>query len=92
MKRRTFRHFKGNEYELICEAKDSETSQDVVVYAALYGNGQVWVRPKEMFFGMIEKDGKMIPRFEEIKGANAVRVRASHLLLNHSKSDIYALI
>ena len=66
MKRRRFRHFKGNEYELICEAKDSETLQDVVVYAALYGNGQVWIRPKEMFFGMTERDGKQIRRFEEI--------------------------
>ena len=70
MKPRIFRHFKGNEYRMICEAKDSETLQDVVVYAALYGNGQIWVRPKEMFFGMTEQDGKLVPRFEEIEKAN----------------------
>ena len=70
MKPRIFRHFKGNEYRMICEAKDSETLQDVVVYAALYGNGQIWVRPKEMFFGMTEQDGKLIPRLKEIEKAN----------------------
>ena len=44
------RHFKGNPYQILYFAKDSETQRDVVVYRALYGEGGVWVRPMEMFF------------------------------------------
>ena len=32
-----YRHFKGNEYEVLGVARDSETMQEVVVYRALYG-------------------------------------------------------
>lgn len=58
-----FRHFKGCEYELVCIAYDSETQQEMIVYRALYGEKKVWVRPKDMFFGQVERDGKMFDRF-----------------------------
>ena len=61
-----YRHFKGNIYKLIGIAKDSETLEEMVVYQAMYGEGQLWVRPKEMFYGEVERDGKRIPRFQEI--------------------------
>lgn len=60
-----FRHFKGNRYKVLAIAKDSETLEPMVVYQALYGNGDVWVRPYEMFFGTVERDGIVHPRFEE---------------------------
>ena len=63
---RYYRHFKGGVYRLIGIAKDSETLEDMVVYQALYGEGQMWVRPKEMFFGQVERDGKVFERFTEI--------------------------
>ena len=66
-----YRHFKGNLYRLICIAKDSETLEEVVVYQALYGEHQLWVRPAEMFFGKVERDGKVMPRFEEISKEEA---------------------
>ena len=59
-------HFKGNVYRLVGIAKDSETLEEMVVYQAMYGEGQLWVRPKEMFFGEVECDGKRIPRFREL--------------------------
>ena len=31
-----YRHFKGNEYEVVGLAKHSETLEDMVVYRALY--------------------------------------------------------
>lgn len=67
------RHFKGGVYKLVGIAKDSETLEDRVVYQAMYGDGQLWVRPKEMFFGEVERDGKRMPRFQsldedEVKG------------------------
>lgn len=61
---RKFRHFKGNRYRLEGFAKDSETTEEVVIYRQLYGEGSLWVRPAKMFFETIERDGKMIKRFE----------------------------
>ncbi|MEG2191858.1 MAG: DUF1653 domain-containing protein, partial [Oscillospiraceae bacterium] len=58
MKTGIYRHFKGNEYELLYIAKHSETLEDMVVYKALYGEGGIWVRPAEMFFEEITRDGK----------------------------------
>lgn len=50
------RHFKGNRYEILYMAKDSETQEDVVVYRALYGEQGVWVRPKAMFFSPVDRE------------------------------------
>lgn len=62
-----YRHFKGNEYLVLHQAKHSETLEDLVVYQALYGERGIWVRPLSMFLEKIERDGKLISRFEEIE-------------------------
>ena len=61
-----YRHFKGGEYEVIGLAKDSETLEDMVVYRALYGDGEMWVRSAEMFGETVTREGKILPRFEYI--------------------------
>lgn len=61
-----YRHFKGNEYEVVGFAKDSETTEKMVIYRALYGEHELWVRPYEMFREIIERDGKKLRRFEKI--------------------------
>ena len=66
MVRREFRHFKGGHYRIECFAKDSETLEEMVVYCALYGDGGLWVRPAKMFFETIERDGKLMKRFEPL--------------------------
>ena len=58
-----YRHFKGGEYEVLCMARHSETLEDMVVYRALYGEGEVWVRPASMWRETVEHDGKRCPRF-----------------------------
>ena len=44
-----YRHYKGNEYEVLYIAHHSETLEPMVVYRALYGEGEIWVRPAEMW-------------------------------------------
>jgi hypothetical protein len=44
----TYRHFKGNLYEVIGTALHSETMEPMVVYRALYGERGLWVRPAAM--------------------------------------------
>ena len=61
-----YRHFKGNEYEVIAIAKHSETTEDYVVYRALYGDGGIWVRPASMWNETVERDGKTYKRFTYI--------------------------
>ena len=58
-----YRHFKGGIYEVVCIAKHSETLEEMVVYRALYGDGQVWVRPASMWNDNVERDGKTHKRF-----------------------------
>ena len=61
-----YRHFKGNEYEVIAIAKHSETTEDYVVYKALYSDGGMWVRPASMWNETIERDGVTYKRFTYI--------------------------
>ena len=61
-----YRHFKGNEYEVLYLAKHSETLESMVVYRALYGEHGVWVRPAKMWNETVERDGQTHTRFTYI--------------------------
>ena len=61
-----YRHFKGNESEVLGTAKHSETLEEMVVYRALYGEGGLWVRPASMWEETIERDGKTFRRFTPV--------------------------
>ncbi len=50
-----YRHFKGNLYEIIIIARDSETLEEKVVYKAVDGDA-VYVRPLAMFMSPVEKE------------------------------------
>ncbi len=63
---RYFQHFKGGKYRFVRTAFDSETKERMVVYQALYGEQNYWVRPEKMFFEKVTKDGKTLSRFTEI--------------------------
>ena len=62
-----YRHFKGNEYQVLGIARHSETLEELVVYRALYGDGGLWVRPASMWTETVERDGKVQPRFVRIE-------------------------
>ena len=63
-----YKHYKGNEYNVLMVAMHSETLENFVVDEALYENkvSKLWVRPLKMFVEKVEKDGKLIDRFEYI--------------------------
>lgn len=61
-----YRHFKGNEYEVLGTARHSETEEVLVVYRALYGEYGVWVRPAAMWGEAVERDGVCRPRFAKV--------------------------
>ena len=81
-----YRHFKGGLYKLIGLAKDSETLEEMVVYQALYGERQMWVRPAEMFFEKVERDGKAMDRFQEVFDVDERFKDAARLIVNSQSS------
>ncbi len=60
-----YRHYKGNEYEVVYVAKHSETLEDLVIYFDV-NTHQYWARPYDMFIELVEKDGKFIRRFDKL--------------------------
>ena len=65
------RHFKGNRYEVLHIALDSETQEEMIVYRALYGERGIWVRPKAMFLSKVDRekypDVRQEYRFEKVE-------------------------
>ena len=59
-----YRHFKGDYYLVEDIALHSETMEKMVVYRALYGDQQLYIRPYDMFLEEINRNGKKY-RFEE---------------------------
>ena len=61
-----YRHFKGNEYEVLDLARHSETGEAMVIYRPLYGEGGLWVRPASMWNETVERDGQSYCRFTKM--------------------------
>ena len=62
-----YEHYRGKLYEVLGVARHSETLETFVVYRALYGENDLWVRPLSMFLEKIEIDGEKAPRFRFIE-------------------------
>ena len=61
-----YQHYKGTKVKIICEAKHSETLEEMVVYTHLEDN-RTWVRPKTMFLENVVIDGKGVERFRKVE-------------------------
>ena len=58
-----YRHYKGNYYRVEGLALHSETLEPMVIYRALYGTEELWVRPAKMWNELVSVKGEMVPRF-----------------------------
>ena len=60
-----YRHYKGNEYEVLGIGLHTEIEEKLVVYKGLYEPYQIWVRPYDMFFEPVIVDGVEVNRFQK---------------------------
>jgi hypothetical protein len=58
-----YRHYKGGLYDVLGVARHSETLEPMVLYRALYGRQELWVRPFAMFTEQVNHNGQLRPRF-----------------------------
>lgn len=62
-----YRHYKGQDYEVLGVAIHTETEEAHVVYRALYGDYTLCIRPLNMFIEDVEKVDYKGPRFTQVK-------------------------
>lgn len=60
-----YRHYKGGIYEIICEARlESDPGITMIVYKS--EDGLIWTRPGDVFFELVQHEGKTVPRFAPV--------------------------
>ena len=64
-----YKHYKGNLYIVEDIGFHSETLEKMVIYRALYGDHKIWIRPYNMFFDEVNKNGQKY-RFELVNESN----------------------
>ena len=67
VKKGIYKHYKGGEYRVIGEAKNSENKGIEIIYQDIKDENKIWVRPREMFLEEVEVEGEKKPRFEFLK-------------------------
>ena len=73
-----YRHYKGNDYEVLGVVRHSEDESELVLYRPLYESSakqksedvaygdNLWVRPFDMFIEDVEIECGIVPRFKYI--------------------------
>ena len=61
--KRIYKHYKGDLYLVEDVGYHSETGERMIIYRSLYEEGKVWIRPYDMFFDEVNKNGQKL-RFE----------------------------
>ena len=65
-----YRHYKGADYRVLGCVRHSESEERLVLYRALYGAGELWVRPLGMFVGDVVVGDRVEPRFRLVEAAD----------------------
>jgi len=87
----TYRHYKGNNYEVIGEAIDNLTKEEYIFYRQLYYPFGFWIRPRDMFLGYKYDADKRVKRFTRIADSQKDRltnVDLKEIEINHSETKI----
>jgi len=63
----TYRHFKGGLYEVVGVVRHSETEEFLVLYKN--SQGDLWVRPYQMFVETVIHNGREVQRFSKVDGS-----------------------
>jgi hypothetical protein len=58
-----YKHYMGHLYEVLDRVRHSETLEYLILYKALYGDFELWVRPEAMFLETVILNGVEQPRF-----------------------------
>ena len=56
LKNRVYKHFKGDLYLVVDIAQHSETDEKLVIYRCLYGEGNLYARPYDMFASKVDRE------------------------------------
>ncbi len=80
-----YRHFKGNEYEVFGTYFNASEGVNYVVYKPLYNDSGLWIRPYDMFFEKVEREGNIFDRFQFIEKTNNILEETS-IIVKHSET------
>ncbi len=79
-----YKHFKGNEYLVYGTCIVESEGIEYILYERLVNNS-FWIRPYDMFFETIERDGKSLKRFEFVENLD-LKVNYDFVVATHSES------
>lgn len=86
----TYRHFKGNDYEVLGEAIEENGSEDYVFYRQLYDPFSFWIKPKKLFFEKKKVGGDLIDRYKKIAESQKdilTSVNLLDIIVKHSETE-----
>lgn len=86
-----YKHFKGNMYQIVDIAIDSETSSELVIYRALYAPFTTYARELSMFMSKVDREkypmATQEQRFELVVFDDATKNRREAITPNTSNSE-----